>query len=83
MLSGEFRYKLTDMMGELYRYIQPSAIDKVMLIEMEQRDRARDLLHETIKAFENNSDGGELSFKDLQHRMDKVYAKQKAEKSVK
>jgi hypothetical protein len=65
MMSGEFRYKLTDMMGELYRYIQPSQIDKVMLMEMEQRDRARDLIHETIRAFENNSEGGDLSFKDL------------------
>lgn len=75
MLSGEFRYKLTDMMGELYRYIQPSQLDKVMLMEMEQRDRAKDLLHETIKAFENNSEGGDLDFRTLQIRMDKIYAK--------
>jgi hypothetical protein len=77
MLSGEYRFKLVDMMGELYRYIQPSQIDKVMLMEMEQRDRARDLLLETIKAFENNSEGGDLDFKTLRARMEKQYAKQK------
>ena len=34
-MSAEYRYKLVDMMGELYRYIQPSQLDKVMLVEME------------------------------------------------
>jgi hypothetical protein len=65
MLSGEFRFKLIDMMSELYHYIQPSQTDKVMLLDMEQRERARDLLHETIRAFENNSEGGDLDFKTL------------------
>jgi hypothetical protein len=36
-----------------------------MLVEMEQRDRARDLLHETLRAFENTSEGGDLDWKSL------------------
>ena len=75
MMSAEYRYKLVDMMGELYRYIQPSQLDKVMLVEMEQRERCRELLHETLKAFENTSEGGDLDFKTLQIRMDKLYSK--------
>ena len=35
LMAVEYRYKLVDMMGELYRYIQPSQLDKVMLVEME------------------------------------------------
>ena len=80
LMSAEYRYKLVDMMGELYRYIQPSQLDKVMLVEMEQRERARELLHETLKAFEGASEGGDLDFKTLQIRMDKVYSKLRADK---
>ena len=29
LMAAEYRYKLVDMMGELYRYIQPSQLDKV------------------------------------------------------
>jgi len=49
MSSSVYRVKLLEMLGELQRYIQPSQTDKVMLMEMEQRERARDLIHETIK----------------------------------
>ena len=83
VLSCEYRYKLVGMMEELYCYIQPSQIDKVMLMEMEQRERARELLHETLKAFEDNSEGGNLDFKQLKQKMEKVYAKQKADQAAK
>ena len=56
-LAAEFRYKLTSMMNEIYLYVQPTQIDKIMAIEMEQRERAKDLLHETIRQFEGNEDG--------------------------
>ena len=44
-------------MKEIYQYVQPTQIDKIMLVEMEQRQRAKDLLEETIKQFEGNEDG--------------------------
>jgi hypothetical protein len=34
-------------------------------MEIEQRERCKDLLHETIKFFENKSEGGDLDFKTL------------------
>lgn len=77
MSSSVYRVKLLEMLGELQRYIQPSQTDKVMLMEMEQRERARDLIHETIKQFENTTEGGEVDFATLKNRMEKIYAKQK------
>ena len=75
--SSEYRYRLIQMMSELQRYMQPTHSDKVA--EMEARERARDLLHETCKFFENSSEGGELDFASLRARMEKVYAKQRQE----
>jgi hypothetical protein len=50
-------------------------VDKIMVIEMELRDKTRDLLHETLKYFENSSEGGELDFNGLKNKMEKYYAK--------
>lgn len=60
--SSAYRYKLLGMMQELQQYVQPTQIDKVMVIENELRDKARQLLHETLRAFEDTSEGGDLDF---------------------
>jgi len=75
--SSEYRYRLIQMMSELQRYMQPTHPDKVA--EMEARERARDLLQETCKFFENSTEGGDLDFNSLKVRMEKLYAKQRAE----
>ena len=73
--SQSFRYKLLGMMHDLQHYQQPSQIDKILIIENELREKARQLLHETLRAFEDTSEGGDLDFNGLKNRMEKIYSK--------
>ena len=54
-----------------------------MSVEFEQRERAKELLHDTVKHFEKTSEGGDFDFYKLKSRMEKQYANQRgAEKAA-
>ena len=68
----EYRYRMVAMLKELENFIQPTANDKVMLVEMDQRDRTRQLVGEAIRHFEHTSEGGGLDFETLRKRVEKI-----------
>ena len=64
------------MLKELEQFMQPTANEKVMLVEMEQRDRVRDLVGEALRQFESTSEGGGLDFDALRKRVEKIQKKE-------
>lgn len=64
------------MLKELENFIQPTANDKVMIVEMDQRDRTRHLVGEAIRHFEHTSEGGGLDFDTLKKRVEKIQKKE-------
>ena len=63
---------MIEMLKELENFIQPTANDRVMIVEMDQRDRVRDLVGEVVRHFENTTEGGGMDMDDLRKRVEKM-----------